>query len=194
MTDPFRPFPAAAVTAQFDRARLERAGVPAETVDALEQSFPSLSDEERASFSEYVASHSDAAIAERYGEGLPPSTEGQSAPTEDSLMQETVDELEDRIRRWNADHEDDPEAHLVLSGRKVDLVGRLLDAYASEQSDGDDQAGTDTPPTPDGATGTVAAQTVPVAPVATTPEGTSTGTQTPDAAGAGATTTTGGTP
>lgn len=194
MTDPYRPFPAATAptTAQFDRTRLERAGVPAERVDELEAAFPDLSAEQRAEFAQFVTSNSDAAIAERFsdGGGLPaPTTE---APTEESLMNETVDELEDRIRTWNAEHEDNPEAHLLLSGRKVDLVSRLLDAYGSEQQTGDAPAAT-APATAD-ATGTVAAQTVPTAPVATTPEGAPTGTQTPDAAGAGTTTTTGGTP
>lgn len=190
MTDPFRPFGAATVTAQFDRTRLERAGIDPAVVDELEAAFPNMSDEERRDFAQFVTSNSDAAIAERFGSGPPPPA---PAPvTEESLMAETVDDLEGRIREWNEAH---PDEHLAVSGRKVDLVSRLLDAYGSED-DGDDAAQTSAatvPPAPDAATGTVADGTVPTAPVATTPEGAPTGTQTPDAAGAG-TTTTGGNP
>lgn len=194
MTDPFRPF-GAPVAAQFDRTRLERAGIDPAVVDELEAAFPNLSADERRDFAQFVTSNSDAAIAGRFGSGPPP------APvTRETLEAETVDDLERRIREWNEAH---PDEHLATSGRKAELVGRLLDAYEGEQEQtGDDTAGGNLPPAPDGtngaataaATGTVAAQTVPTAPTATNTDGTATDTQTPDATGAGTTTTAGGTP
>jgi hypothetical protein len=189
MTDPYRPFPIGptAEPALFPRARLERAGVPAASVDDLEAAFPSLSDADRDALVDYVNGHSDTAIAERYGDGVPPGP-----VTRETLEAETVDDLEDRIRRWNAEHDGDPEQHLAVSGRKGELIGRLLDAYEDEANAGSPAA--PPAPAPAEAPSTVATGTVPTAPTATTPEGAPAGTQTPAAGTGDGTTTTGGTP
>jgi hypothetical protein len=197
MTDPYAPFPAGptAVPALFPRARLERAGVPAAAVDELEAAFPNLSAADRDALVDYVNGHSDAAIAERYGDGPPP------APvTRETLENETVDDLEARIRAWNAAHENDPDAHLAVSGRKGELIGRLLDAYEEEAAG--DTAPPAAPAAPAETPSTVATGTVPTAPTPTTPEGAPTGTQAAGDAGTapaatattGTTTSTGGTP
>lgn len=193
MTDPYAPFPAGprAVAAQFPRARLERAGVPDAVVAELEAAFPNLPDNERADLVRYVNGHSDAAIVERFGEGPPP------APvTREVLENETVDDLEARIRAWNEAH---PDEHLAVSGRKGELVGRLLDAYADEEQP--EAPAPAAPAPPADSPSTVATGTVPTAPTPTTPEGAPTGTQAagdagtaPDATATGGTTSTGGNP
>lgn len=198
MTDPYRPF--GATPAVFPRPRLERAGVPASAVDELEAAFPELPENERADLVRYVDGHSDDAIVERFGDGPPP------APvTRETLEGETVDDLEARIRRWNEAH---PEEHLSTSGRKAELVGRLLDAYEGEQPEQQPEQPEPAPPPAAAAPApapeagsTVATGTVPTAPAPTTPEGAPAGTQAAGTAGTapaapatGGTVTTGGTP
>jgi hypothetical protein len=109
-------------------------------------------------------------------------------PTYDELNALTIDELEDRIRTWNAEHPDGP--HLIISGRKGELVGRLLDAYETAAAPTEPAAPVEPADTP-----APADQTVPAAPVPTATDGTPADpapAAAPDAAGAG-TTTPGGT-
>jgi len=210
MTDPYAPFPGpTAVPAQFPRARLERAGVADASIDDLEAAFPGMSDADRDALVHYVNGHSDTAIAERYGDGPPP------APiTRETLEAETVDDLEARIRAWNSAH--DADAHLAVSGRKGELIGRLLDAYeeeapadatpatadaAPEDTDTAPAAADAAPAAPAETPSTVATGTVPTAPTPTTPEGAPAGTQAagdagtaPAATATPGTTSTGGTP
>jgi hypothetical protein len=83
-----------------------------------------------------------------------PATTG---PTYEELNALTIDQLDARIQQWNTEHPDGP--HLIVSGRKGEKIGRLLDAY-----EGDQQA---EPP----AEPPAAEQQLPTAPTATTPEG-----------------------
>jgi hypothetical protein len=136
VTDPFRPR-----SAPFPRARLTRAGLDDATVDRLEGAYDAGDARERYAFARYVNTHSDEAIADRYGSGEVPPVEPPveqppaeafaqpvppTPPTREELEADTVDGLEARIRAWNDEH---PEDHLATTGRKAELVGRLLDAY-----------------------------------------------------------------
>lgn len=174
--DPFRPAPR-----PFPRPRLLRAGLDEEVVGRLESEYDALDYRQQVEFGRYVSSHSDDAIRERFAEGvegIEPPAEPPAAPepvTYELLNGETVDELEDRIRKWNAEHDDEGD-HLTLSGRKAELIGRLLDAYEQQPEQPAVAvsepvavaiAGTEQPT---GGT-TAAEQLVPTAPTATTPEG-----------------------
>lgn len=194
MTRPYDPFAPAAPT--MPRERLLRAGVDEATVDSIAEQYENLSYGEKIELLRYVNAHPDEAIRERF-----------SAPvTRESLGDLTVEELEDRIRAWNADHDD--EQHLALSGRKADLVDRLADAYGLDEqqtatglpTDGTEQPTGGTQPAEEPepgaeavATGTTtdapapADATVPTAPTPTATDGSPNPT---DAAGAGDTTST----
>ena len=169
--DPFRP-----ASRPFPRTRLTRAGLDAEVVDRLETEYDALDYRQQVEFGRFVSSHSDDAIRDRFSEGVqgvqPPADPPAEPVTYELLNGETVDELEERIRTWNASH--DEAQHLTLSGRKAELIGRLLDAYEQpEEAPVVSEpvqvavAGTEQPT---GGT-TAAEQVVPTAPTATTPEG-----------------------
>jgi hypothetical protein len=96
-----------------------------------------------------------------------PAEEPATGPTYEELNALTIDQLDARIGEWNTAHPDGP--HLIVSGRKGEKIGRLLDAY-----DGEREAATQAPadaapeqPAEPAAT----EQQVPVAPTATTPDG-----------------------
>jgi hypothetical protein len=184
VTDPYRPFGAA--PAAFPRTRLERAGVDPATIEQLAGSYPTLPGDEQNDLIRFVTSHSDVAIAERFGaqsEQPAQSEQSSDAVTREDLEALTVDELEERIREWNRTHDEDQ--HLAVSGRKGELIGRLLDAYAPEE---DEEPAEPQPeplaakPAPDAST--PATGTIPTAPVPTTPEGAPAPAQTAGDAGA----------
>lgn len=176
--DPFAP----AARPSYPRTRLLRAGLDEETVDRLETEYDALDYRRRVEFGRYVSAHSDDAVRERFAEGVEgveqPEQPEEPAPipTYEELNALTLDVLEERIRSWNAAHPDGP--HLAVSGRKGELIGRLLDAYEQERQQPEPEvavsepvevatAGTEQP-----TGGTVAAeQLLPSAPTATTPEG-----------------------
>lgn len=203
MTDPYAPFPTTRAPS-FPRERLVRAGVDEDTVTRLEDEYESADPAGRTELRQFVSSRSDDAIRDRYtsststtDEEAPDAPAEQDAPTYDELNALTVDELDDRLRTWNDEH---PDQHLTIAGRKGEKIGRLLDAYEGDQGAPEPETGTvDGTPQP-------AEETIPTAPTATTPEGTSQdapqvtapgdvpadvreATQTTDAAGDGATTT-----
>lgn len=193
MTDPFRP----AAPPRFPGTRLTRAGLDEDTVARLQSEYDGLDYAGRVEFGRYIASHSDDAIRQRYAGGSTEQSAAEEpaapAPTYEELNALTVDELDDRLREWNAEH---PGQHLAIAGRKGEKIGRLLDAYDGQQ-EAAVQAPADAAPEEDT---TAAEQTVPTAPTATTPEGAPQdaavphpiapeGTQTADAAGAGTATT-----
>lgn len=187
MTDPYRPFPATAARPRpFPRERLIRAGVSEESVDRLAGEYEALDPQQRLDLARFVDSRSDEAIRDRFGGELPPAPVDPDAEvTYDTLNAETVDDLEVRIRQWNQAHPDD---HLTTSGRKAELIGRLLDAYESERTAAAASSPllvdpTETPSAP-------ADTVLPTAPTEPTAGGPAP-TTTTDAAGAGTTTTEG---
>jgi hypothetical protein len=181
VTDPYRPFPAAGTPApSFPRPRLLRAGLDEDTVARLESEYAALDGQQRVEFGRFVSAHSDDAIRDRFSTGVegveePEAPDPVTAPTYEELNALTVDALEDRVRQWNAAH---PDQHLTVSGRKGELIGRLLDAHEhlaqqpepTVQVSEPVQVATSGTEQPTG--GTVAAeQQLPTAPTATTPEG-----------------------
>lgn len=184
MTDPFRPAPPPA----FPRARLERAGLDEDTVNRLESEYDALDYAGRVEFGRYVTAHSDDAIRDRFADGVqgteepagesaqPAGEEPAATPTYEELNAETIDQLDDRLKRWNEAH---PDQHLTIAGRKGEKIGRLLDAYEQDGQAPEQTAQVSEPVaaaidgTQQPTGGTAAAeQTVPTEPTATTPEGT----------------------
>lgn len=191
MTDPYRPFPSTATRPRpFPRERLIRAGVSEESVERLAGEYEGLDPQQRLDLARFVDSRSDEAIRDRFGGELPPAPVDPGAEvTYDTLNAGTVDDLEVRIREWNQAHPDD---HLSTTGRKAELIGRLLDAYEGERTAAAasspllvDPAATPTAPAP----ADVVLPTAPTEPTAGGPAPTTT----TDAAGAGSTTTPEGT-
>lgn len=176
MTDPYAPVPPPV----FPRIRLLRVGLDEDTVDRLETEYDALDYRGRVEFGRYVAAHSDGAIRDRFAEGVagvdrPEQPAESDAVTYEELNALTVDDLEARIREWNENH---PDQHLAVSGRKGELVGRLLDAYEQQRQAGAEPAAVSEPVavatagTEQPTGGTVAAdQQLPTAPTATTPAG-----------------------
>jgi hypothetical protein len=183
--DPFapagRPFPA---------ARLSRAGVDDATVTRLRDEYAGMNAKEQRELARFVASNTNRRIADRY----------QGRRTREDLEHMTVDdELIPLLR----------ERGLSTSGRKAELIDRLLDAYdtptgalssaqvpvvpdtsddAPEAGSGDDRAGNG-PGEVELPDGTRASGTIPAsaAAPASAPSTQAPGPQTPDATPAPAT-------
>ncbi len=168
MTDPFAPFPTAPRRpAPFPRERLLRAGLDEDTVARLESEYEDTDAAGRVEFGRYVTANSDDVIRDRFTSDASVADPDAPAPlpTYDDLNDETIDELDDRLRAWNEAH---PDQHLTIAGRKGEKIGRLLDAYESEQGDAFPATAPEVSEPP--AT-LVAGQQLPTAPTATTPEG-----------------------
>lgn len=129
MTDPFRP-----VAPRLPAARLLRAGLTDEQVDALGERFADMSTRQKRDLVRYVNGHTDAAIAERFG------ADSTGTPTREQLDDLTVPELRDRLATRRQ----------PIGGNKPDLIERLLDTYAASAPQGDGQ-GDGQGDTPDGA-------------------------------------------
>lgn len=166
--DPFAPAPAG-----FPERRLRRAGLDDAAIAQLRTRFGEMVAEQRRELSRFVARNPDRVVRDRFASGR----------TREDLEELHVDDLQDLLR--------ERPGGLSTTGRKAELVDRLLASYS----------GTDAPapaPVPDeapeGDSGQTAATTgtgagAPDAPPAGATTPTPTDTETPDATTATGTTT-----